>query len=292
MTQHDVRGVGIEVESYGSEAAPAFLLIRGLSTQLIQWPDVFVGGLVEAGFRVVVFDNRDCGLSAKFDAAGTPSIQDLLSGNADVPYTLTDMARDTVGVLDALEIEKAHVAGISLGGMVTQHLAISHGERFYTATSIMSSSGAPGLPTATPEAMASLTARADDPDDREKVIELNMKGQRVIGSPGFPMSEEELRSYCERAYDRCYCPGGSARQMAAVLTDATRADRLSEISIPFQVLHGSEDPLIPLGCGEDTAKRVSGAALHTIKGMGHDISDLNSPHVVERLIAFAKANAE
>ena len=291
MTQYDVRGVGIEVETFGEETAPAFLLIRGLSTQLIQWPDIFVSDLVAAGFRVVVFDNRDCGLSAKFEAAGTPSLPDLLSGEAEAPYSVADMARDAVGVLDALGIEKAHVAGISLGGMVTQHLAISYGDRFHTATSIMSSSGAPGLPAATPEAMAALTARAEDPNDREAVTRLSMQGQRVIGSPGYPMTDEELRSYCERAYDRCYCPGGSARQMAAVLTDAARADRLSEVTLPFQVLHGSDDPLIPLGCGEDTAKRVPGAVLHVIQGMGHDITQANSPLVVERLIAFAKEHA-
>jgi pimeloyl-ACP methyl ester carboxylesterase len=282
--------IHIEHATRGPADAPAFLLIRGLSTQLIQWPEVFLDGLVEAGFRAVVFDNRDCGLSTKCDAAGMPSIPDLLAGRASAPYSLEDMAADAVSVLDALGIERAHVAGMSLGGMIAQHLAFSHGDRCLSVTSIMSTSGAPGLPSGTPEAMASLSSSPEDPGDRASVIRHLMRHQALIGSPAYPQTPEEARRYCEAAYDRCYCPEGTARQMAAVLTDTTRAERLAEIRVPFQVIHGTDDPLIPIECGRDTARRVPKARFVEIPGMGHDVTIANAPRLLEPLVAFARAN--
>ncbi len=289
MTSTASDSVRIEHAARGPRLAPAFLLIRGLSTQLIQWPEIFLEGLIEAGFRVVVFDNRDCGLSTKFDAAGVPSIPDLLAGRAAPAYSIADMAADAVGVLDALGIDRAHVAGMSLGGMIAQHLAFSHGDRCLSVTSIMSTSGAPGLPSGTPEAMAVLSSSPEHPEDRESVIQHLMHHQSVIGSPAYPQTPEERRSYCERAYDRCYCPDGTARQMAAVLTDSTRADRLAEVRVPFQVLHGSDDPLIPIECGRDTAERVPGARFVEIPGMGHDVTRANTPHVLAPLVEFARS---
>jgi pimeloyl-ACP methyl ester carboxylesterase len=288
MSNHLINGIKIEIETRGADDAPAFLLIRGLSTQLIQWPEAFLQTLVEAGFRVIVFDNRDCGLSQKFDEAGTPSIPDLLSGKMDAPYRIADMAKDAVGVLDHLGIQSAHAAGISLGGMVVQHLAFSHGHRFDSITSIMSTSGAPGLPSGTPEAIEALTSQPSDPTDRECVILHGMKTQKVISSPSSPPTEAELRSYVERAYDRCHCPDGAARQLAAVLTDGSRVDDLSRIDLPFLVIHGEADPLIPLACGEDTANQTPGAKLVVIPGMGHDITTGNSPIVTQHLIDHAR----
>lgn len=290
MAQHDINGIQIEVETRGPEDAPAFLLIRGLSTQMIQWPEVFLDRVVAAGYRAVIFDNRDVGHSQKFESAGAPTLVGLVSGDESPAYSIADMAKDAVGVLDALGIDKAHAAGMSLGGMIAQHLAISHGDRFHSVTSIMSTSGAAGLPYGTPEAMEVLSTSPSDPADRESVITHSMKGQVVIGSPAYPQTSQELRSYCERAYDRCYCPSGTARQMAAVVTDTGRAERLGEIKIPFQVLHGREDPLIPLACGEDTAERVPGAKLVVIDGMGHDVTVANTPVVTDALILFAKVN--
>jgi pimeloyl-ACP methyl ester carboxylesterase len=287
MSSHTISGIRIEVETRGPETAPAFLLIRGLSTQLIQWPDVFLDAFVDAGYRVVVFDNRDCGLSEKLDAAGTPSLTDLLTGRAEPPYGLKDMALDAVGVLDALGVERAHVAGISMGGMIAQHLAFSHADRFHSVASIMSSSGAPGLPAASPEAMEALTSSPSDPTDRECVIEHGMRGQRVFESPDYPRSDEELRRHVESAYDRCYCPAGSARQMAAVLADGSRVERLKTVSLPFLVLHGTDDVLVPIACGEDTARHVPGARFEAIAGMGHDITEANSTIVARHLIDHA-----
>lgn len=291
MSSFQIGAVEIEVESRGPQDGPTFLLIRGLSTQLIHWPESFLDAFVDAGFRVVVFDNRDCGLSQKFEAAGTPALGDLLRGEIEPPYRVADMALDAVGVLDALGIERAHAAGISLGGMVAQHLAFSHGNRFETIASIMSTSGAPGLPAATPEAMEALTSRPSDPTDRDNVIAHSMRTQRVIESPKYPPTEAESRSYFERGYDRCYCPDGAARQMAAVVSDGSRAERLATIDLPFFVLHGLDDPLIPAACGEDTARRVPGARFETVQGMGHDITEANSALVTKRLIEHARQNA-
>ena len=287
MSNHRINGINIEVETHGPSDAPAFLLMRGLSTQLIQWPEAFLAAFTQAGFQVVVYDNRDCGLSQKFPEAGAPSLADLLSGKIESPYQLADMAKDAVGVLDHLEIESAHVAGISLGGMVAQHLAFSHGHRFESLASVMSTSGAPGLPPGTPEAIDALTSQPSDPSDRECVIAHSMKTQKVISSPGYPPTEAELRSYFERAYDRCYCPDGSARQLAAVVADGSRVERLARIDRPFLVLHGASDPLIPLACGEDTADRVPGAKLVVVPGMGHDITHANSSIVANHLITHA-----
>lgn len=291
MTRFEVApNVGIEVESRGPLRGPAFLLIRGLSTQLIHWPECFLDGLVEAGFRVVLFDNRDCGLSQKFSAAGAPDLVRILRREIEPPYRLADMARDAVGVLDALEIERAHVAGISLGGMLAQHLAFSHDDRCVSVTSIMSTSGAPGLPAATPEALESMTSRPSDPTNRENVIAHSMRTQRVIESPRYPPTETESRSYFERGYDRCYCPDGSLRQMAAVLADSSRAERLAKIDLPFLALHGLDDPLIPAACGEDTARRVPGGRFESVRGMGHDITSANSKIVANHLIEHARAS--
>ena len=280
----------IEYATRGPATGPAFVLLRGLSTQMIQWPEIFLEGITDAGYRAVLLDNRDCGLSGKWDSAGVPSIADLLSGEAKPAYGIADMALDVVSVLDALGIEKAHVAGMSLGGMIVQRLAIEHADRLRTATSIMSSSGAPGLPAGTPEAMAALATPPSDPGNRDVVIEHQMRTQTVIGSPRYPMTHEELRSYCERAYDRCYCPDGSARQMAAVLTDRDRHERLASVTIPFQAIHGTDDPLIPIECGRDTAARVPGARFVEIPGMGHDLTAANAPHVLSPLLEFAEAN--
>ena len=291
MAQHTVNGIAIEIESCGKREHPAFVLVRGLSPQLVQWPEPFVGALTEAGFRVILFDNRDAGLSQKFDEAGAPRLADLLTGGVQPPYMLADMAADTVGVLDVLDIERAHFAGISMGGMIVQRVALSYPDRCLSMATVMSGSGAPGLPGPTPEAMEALTSVPKDPTDRECVIQHNMRTQKVIGSPGYAMTEAELRRYCEIAYDRCYCPDGSARQMAAISTDAERAELLRTISVPTLVLHGSDDPLVPLAAGRDTAARIPGARIDVIDGMGHDITLANSPAVTRLLIDHARADS-
>lgn len=283
MASQPVNGIAIEIEAHGRAEAPAFVLVRGLGTQLVQWPRELIDPLIAAGCRVVLFDNRDVGLSQKFDAAGPRAVEPA--------YRVADMADDVVGVLDALDISRAHVAGISMGGMIVQHVAATHGDRCRSMTSIMSSSGAPGLPQGTPEAMAALTSRPSDPDDRACVIAHSRETQRTIGSPAYPMTDAELRRYCERAYDRCYCPDGVARQMAAVLTDAGRAELLAGIRVPSLVIHGVDDPLVPIAAGEDTARRIPGCRLERIEGMGHDVTAANAPILARLLVEHAVSAA-
>jgi pimeloyl-ACP methyl ester carboxylesterase len=275
--QISANGISIEVDEAGAADAPPVLLIRGLGTQMIQWPGDFRRTLTDRGFRIVLFDNRDVGLSQKLAAAGRPDMGAVMRAiregrPPDVPYTLFDMAADAIGVLDALEIGRAHVVGISMGGMIAQVLAARYAERVRSLVSIMSSSGHPDLPPPTPEAMQVLMSAPEDPTDRECVIRHTMKGRRVIGSPGYPQDDTSLRREVAAAYDRCYDPDGIARQMVAVISGGSRATLLAEIKAPTLVIHGADDPLVPVECGRDTAKRIPSARLEIIPGMGHEIS--------------------
>lgn len=272
MAQIHANGISIEVERSGNQSDPAIVLIRGLGTQLIQWPEKFVRRLIERRFQLVVFDNRDVGLSEKFDAAGVPDIAALMAGQAESAYQLSDMAQDVCSVLDVLDIESAHVAGMSMGGMIAQLVATSAPTRTRSLVSIMSSSGGPGLQAPTPEAAAALTSRPERPDERESIIAHSMTTRRVIGSPGFPVSDAELRREVEAAFDRCYCPEGVARQLAAVIQGGSRVEQLKTITAPTLVIHGADDPLVPLDAGRDTAKHIPGAQLEIIEGMGHELS--------------------
>lgn len=276
MARVQANGLGIEVRDVGAAAGPAILLIRGLGTQLVQWPDEFVATLTEAGFRAVLFDNRDVGLSEKLDAAGSPDLARLyaaaLEGRAlGAPYDLFDMARDAVGVLDALGIERAHVVGTSMGGMIAQILAARHEERVASLVSMMSSSGAPGLPTAQPAAARALLAAPANPGDRDSLVVHFMEVRRAIGSPRFRVDDAALRSQVEAALDRCYHPPGVARQAAAIAASGSRAELLGEIAVPTLVIHGDADPLVPIEAGRDSARRIPGARLEVIEGMGHDL---------------------
>ncbi len=282
-------GVQIEVEDSGPGAAgerrPAVLLIMGLGMQLVAWPPELVQGLVEAGYRVIRHDNRDVGLSQRMDTHGKPNLlwaglQHKLGFAPTPPYTLADMAADALGVLDALGVPQAHVVGMSMGGMIAQRLALAAPSRVLSLTSVMSSSGAPGLPQARPEVMAALLRRPSG-RDRQAVVDHYVMLFRVIGSPGFVTPEPQLRQRIAQAVERGFYPVGTLRQMLAVMADSARAAQLAQISVPTLVFHGHDDPLLPYACGEDTARRIPGARLIGVAGMGHD---LPGP-VVDRLLA-------
>jgi pimeloyl-ACP methyl ester carboxylesterase len=288
MTAFKTNGIEIDAEELGEKTGVPLLLIRGLGTQRTAWPDAFLAALVERGHRVITFDNRDAGLSTKFDEAGSIDIAEALGRAArgepiDAPYGIDDMALDVVGLLDALEVETTHVAGISMGGMIAQLLAARHGERLRSLASIMSSSGALGLPGPTPEAAAALMSRPEDPDDRESVIRHSVETEKVFASPGYPPGDDYLRAVAETAYDRCYCPEGVTRQMLAVLSGGGRTELLKTIRVPTLVIHGVDDPLIPVEAGMDTAKRIPGAELRLIPGMGHDVAPGLIPTLVEAI---------
>jgi pimeloyl-ACP methyl ester carboxylesterase len=281
-------GIDIEVEDTGADGRqagrPVVLLVMGLGMQLVAWPPQLVQALVDAGYRVIRHDNRDIGLSQHFDHLGAPNIiwaalQHQLGFKPKSPYGLSDMALDALGVLDALKVQRAHVVGVSMGGMIAQHMALAAPDRLLSLTSIMSSSGARGLPEAAPEVRRVLMARPGK--DRAAIINHTVRLLRAIGSPGFPVEEALVRQRLGAALDRSWHPVGTQRQMVAIIADTgQRAPLLSRIQRPTLVLHGKADRLVPIACGEDTARRIPGARFVAIDGMGHDLP----PGVVQRLL--------
>ena len=280
--------IDIEVHDTGPGAAgavrPVVLLIMGLGMQLVAWPPQMVQALVDAGYRVVLHDNRDVGLSHRFDALGKPnlvwqSIKFKLGLTPRAPYSLTDMAADSLGVLDALNIQAAHVVGVSMGGMIAQRVALMAPARTLSLTSIMSTSGARGLPQARAEVVRALLKRPAD-HRPESVVAHYVKLFRVIGSPAFPTPESDVRERILKGFERGFYPVGTLRQMLAIMSDVTRAGQLGKVHVPTLVVHGKADPLVPYACGEDTARRIPGAQMVGIEGMGHDLP----PGVVERLL--------
>jgi pimeloyl-ACP methyl ester carboxylesterase len=279
----NAHGVSIEVDDSGGEG-PAVLLIMGLGMQLTAWPADFVRALVDAGFRVVRFDNRDIGLSQHFDELGVPnllweSMKHRFGLPVRAPYSIAAMAQDSLGVLDALGIARAHIVGASMGGMIAQRVALAAPDRVLTLTSIMSSSGARFLPGPKPQVLAALMSR---PHGRSEaaLADHGVKIWKLIGSPAFPTDEADLRAQVIAANRRSFHPAGTMRQMAAVAADRRRADELPRIKAPTLVVHGRDDPLVPVVCGVDTARRITGARLVTIPGMGHDLP----PPVVARIL--------
>jgi len=277
-------GLEIEYESLGDPGAPAILLIMGLGMQLLAWPDAFCERLLARGFRVIRFDNRDVGLSAKISGAKRPHlIWAMLAARMRLPlrppYTLGDMADDAIGLLDGLGIARAHVVGASMGGMIAQLLAARFPQRVLSLTSIMSSSGNPKLPRPKPDAMKALLSRPADPHNAQAVIDHLVRVFGIIGSPGFPADPAELRERVGRSVRRGYYPEGVARQLIAVIASGDRRKLLRTIAAPTLVIHGAADPLVPPDAGRDTARSIAGAQLMLIEGMGHDLP----PALFERL---------
>ena len=284
--------VDLAYETFGDEGKPALLLVMGLGTQMLGWDEEFCELLASRGFFVVRFDNRDVGESSHLHEVRQPDLGACLSGDtSSAPYTLSDMAADVAGLLDALELESAHIAGASLGGMIAQTVAIEHPERVRSLTSIMSTSGERGAAEATPEATAILfqpPART-----REETIDRAVEGARVIGSPAFPFDEERVRDVAGRAFDRGHDPPGIARQLAAVYASGDRTGALRRLRVPTLVLHGEDDPLISVGGGRATAAAIDGAELVTIEGWGHDLPRELWQEIADRIAAqIARAERE
>ncbi len=282
-------GIEIAYETFGPPDGRPLLLIMGLAAQMILWDDEFCSALAARGHRVIRFDNRDVGLSTKLDAAGMPDAAAamqaaLLGERIAAPYLLRDLAADGVGLLDALGIPAAHVVGASMGGMIAQTMAITYPARVLSLTSIMSTTGERSLPPARPEAAAVLLLPA--PADRAGNVERAVHIFRTIGSPGFPFDEARVRDLAGRSYDRCFSPAGAARQLVAILASGSRREALAAVTIPTLVIHGRDDPLIPLEAGLDTARAVPGAELLVIDGMGHDLPRAAWPEIVERIGAL------
>ncbi len=270
MTPH------IEYESLGDQAHPAIVLIMGLGMQLLAWPDDFCNALVARGFRVVRFDNRDVGLSGRTPGRKRPNVLLAMAAAAlhlpvRTAYTLADMADDTLRLMDSLGIAQAHIVGASMGGMIAQVLAAKHPQRVLSLTSIMSTSGNRKLSKPSKAAGKALLTRPADPGNTELVIEHLVHAFGVIGSPGYPSTREELRQRIGRSVRRAYDPAGVARQLVAVIASGDRRRQLQQIKAPTLVIHGADEPLVPLAAGRDTAQHIAGARLEVIPGMGHDL---------------------
>jgi pimeloyl-ACP methyl ester carboxylesterase len=282
-------GIAIEVEDShpdSGDTRPAVLLVMGLGMQLVAWPPAMIDGLTDAGYRVLRFDNRDVGLSQHFDHLGTPNLmweglKYRLGWRIRPPYTLEDMACDALGVLDTLKIARAHVVGLSMGGMIAQRLALQAPARVHSLASIMSSSGARGLPAADAKVSRVLLSRPKS-GSLQAQVDHAVRLFKVIGSPSFPTDDAALLEQVRQSFTRSIHPQGFIRQIVAAVSDPTRAEALAGIRAPTLVVHGRADPLVPFACGEDTARRIPGAQLVGIDGMGHDLA----PGVVSRLLVL------
>lgn len=272
MTTRSAQANGIELcyERVGGASQPAVVLVMGLGVQLIGWHDDLVGELVARGRQVVRFDNRDVGLSTHLHDAPRPNFEAILTGDhATVGYRLADMAADTVGLLDALGIERAHLVGASLGGMVVQQMAIDHPERVASLISVMSTTGAGDVGQATPEAAALLFAPPVTSADEAATRAVEVSA--VIGSPGFERDLNWTAETARRAFERAYDPLGVGRQLAAVFASGDRTERLAGVSAPALVVHGTADTLIDVSGGRATAAAIPGARLELVEGLGHDL---------------------
>lgn len=286
MANVEANGITIEYEEFGDRNGRPLLLIMGLGAQMILWHEEFCDQLAAHGYRVIRFDNRDAGKSTWFGHLGVPDVMGAVTAAlarqpVAAPYLLRDMATDAVGLLDALRIDSADIVGASMGGMIAQTVAIDFPSRVRSLTSIMSSTGNPELPPASPGALAVLLA--PPPTTREESIERSVTVFRTIGSPGFPFDEAGVRERAERSYERGFNPAGTVRQLVAILASGSRTEALRSVDTPALVIHGKDDPLVPLAAGQDTAAAIPGAELLAIDGMGHDMPRALWPRLVEAI---------
>jgi pimeloyl-ACP methyl ester carboxylesterase len=277
MKSLNSNGITLAYSSFGKETAEAILLISGLGTQMIRWADPFCWELATLGYRVIRFDNRDAGRSTYFAQHGAVDFETLVSllkagQRPHVPYTLADMAGDAIGLLDALSIPQAHVIGRSMGGMIAQIMASEHPSRVLSLTSIMSATGNPGMPSAEPDAMTMMMRPAPDPvSDEAGFLDHGVAFARRIAGTAYPFDEEACRALIKEEVRRGRAPGGFGRQLAAVALAGDRRSRLAAIKAPTLVIHGTNDPLFPPACGQDTAASIPNAEMMLIDGMGHDL---------------------
>jgi pimeloyl-ACP methyl ester carboxylesterase len=262
-----VNGIELAYDEHGDPDGEPLILIMGLATQMIHWDLDFCEQLGERGYRVIRFDNRDIGRSTKIDAP-VPGTMAMLLGLGNSAYRLSDMAADTVGLLDHLDIDSAHVVGASMGGMIAQTVAIEHPSRARSLTSVMSTTGNRRLGLPKWNAFGAILSRSGR--TRDEFIDRAVKTFKVIGSPDYPMDEARFRELVGAAFDRGHNPAGVARQLHAITTSGDRTKALRRLDLPALVLHGTADPLVRTAAGKATARAIPGARLELIEGMGHD----------------------
>jgi pimeloyl-ACP methyl ester carboxylesterase len=288
-------GIDIAYQRLGKPDAPPVLLIMGIAAQSIHWPDAFCHALVDGGLQVIRFDNRDSGLSTHMTEAPPPNLPAALAGDlSSVSYTLSDMAADVVGLLDALAFEKAHVVGASMGGAIAQTMAIEHPDRVRSLTSMMATTGNMQVGQPSPEMLRTVFA-GPPAVTRDEVIQQRLRAVRAMGSPGYLADEGEVAVGAGRAYDRCYDPIGTARQAVATVASGDRTERLRQLKVPALVIHGLADQMCDVSGGRATADAIPGAELVLIEGMGHNLAPGLRSQLAARIAEFVwrvqRANA-
>jgi pimeloyl-ACP methyl ester carboxylesterase len=289
-----INGVRLEVEDTGEKDRVAVLLIPGMAMQLIVWPEAMVHQLHQAGLRVIRLDNRDIGLSQDMAHLPAPNLlwfmlQQKLGFQPQAPYSIQDMANDALGVLDHLQINQAHLVGVSMGGMIGQRICIGSPQRALSLTSIMSSSGAKGLPGPTPD-MRRVLFTPPAKAGTQAAHQHALRFVQALAGPGFTHPEGSQQQLVNDSLKRSSRPVGAYRQMLAAMADRERAGLLARITTPTLVIHGKADPLVPYACGEDTARRIPNAKLHGIEGMGHDMPPGAIDNMMARLLPFLNAH--
>jgi pimeloyl-ACP methyl ester carboxylesterase len=267
--------INIFYDSFGAKSNPAMLLVGGLGWQMTAWEEAFCNQLADAGFYVIRFDSRDAGLSSQFDEHGVPDMAAIMNDmqsnrQPNVPYTLDDMAADGIGLMDALGIEKAHICGTSMGGMIAQCMATNHPDRILSLTSIGSTTGNPELPRP-PQSEAMTMASAERINEREAAVQRALELNRLAGSPGFPTDRNWIVEKAGAAFDRAFNAAGVSRQMAAVIAHGDRRAALSKLKVKALIIHGTDDPLVLPTDGIDTHENIPNSRLLLIEGMGHEV---------------------
>ena len=278
--------IELEYEIFGGPSAEPLLLIMGLGAQMISWDEAFCAQLADRGFQVIRYDNRDSGLSTWMKDAGPPDMSSAWSGNPQAAYQLDELAADAAGLLDALNIDAAHIVGASMGGFIAQLVAINHPERVLSLTSIMSGPGWADGVAPKPEGVAVLVA--SPPETREGRIEQALTNRRVLVGSGDPLDDARERERAERAIDRAYYPSGTGRQLLAILAEKSRTERLKQLRVPALVIHGVDDVLVPVENGRLTAAAIPGARLIEFDGMGHDLPKRVWPQVADAISELAR----
>lgn len=294
MSRVHANGIEIEYELFGKSNDRPLVLIMGLGTQMIGWPEGFCEKLANEGHFVVRFDNRDAGLSSKMEDAGMPDImahiQTIMEGGSiDAPYTLSDMALDAIGLMDMLGMDRSHVCGLSMGGMIAQTMAIEHPDRVLSLISMESSTGEKDLPDPSPKAQEAMFSFP--PLEREANIEHRTGVFRAFSGGSDKFDEKVERELSARSYDRCFYPEGFTRQFAAILASGDRKEALKTVTAPTLVIHGGQDPLVPPEHGRATTEAISGARFLVVKGLGHGLSypDLWD-EIIKAITAHTKAS--
>ena len=274
MAKARTNNIEIEYETFGNQSNKPLLLIMGLGDQLISWDEGFIKILTDRGFLVIVFDNRDVGLSTKCDEAGEPDLMGAMMAFQQgepfkAPYSLDDMADDSVGLLEVLGFKQAHICGVSVGGMIAQTIAYRHPSRVLSLTCIMSTTNNPELPQMTQE--TAIVFMSPVPPERDAQIENQIKVAKFVYGSGFPFDEEKIRTIVAKSFDRCFYPQGILRQMIAIMVQGNLKEKISVIKVPTLVIHGREDLLYPVECGIEIAETIQGSELIIIEGLGHSL---------------------